>query len=235
MKSALVFWGGWEGHEPEKVALRFAGMLDEAGYAVEVYNGKDCLADGEKLKGYDLIVPSWTMGTIDGQLVKNVSEAVAAGTGLAGCHGGMCDAFRESTDWQFMTGSQWVAHPGGGGVTYTVNVRKGSSPIVEGIEDFTVTSEQYYLHVDPAVEVLAATRFPSVAANKPVDMPVAYTKFWGLGRVFYLSLGHHADVFDIPEAGLLMRRGLIWAAEGKAYAETHKPSADDFLSGEKPI
>ena len=32
------------------------------------------------------------------------------------------------------------------------------------------------------------------------------------GRVFYNALGHHADVFDIPEALELMRRGFRWAA-----------------------
>ena len=118
-----------------------------------------------------------------------------------------------------MTGGQWVAHPGNDGTRYTVNVRRGSSPIVEGLEDFEVCSEQYYLHVDPAIEVLATTRFPVAAgphcANKPVDMPVVWTKYWGCGRVFYNSLGHHDDVFDkSPEAAVLMERGLVWAAEG---------------------
>ena len=84
------------------------------------------------------------------------------GTGLAGCHGGMCDSFREDTEWQFMTGGQWVSHPGGDGVEYTVNIRHGSSPITEGLTDFKVCSEQYYLHVDPSIEVLATTRFPVV-------------------------------------------------------------------------
>ena len=95
------------------------------------------------------------MGEIDTKVRENIVKAVAAGTGLAGCHGGMCDAFRNDVEWQFMTGGQWVSHPGGDGISYEVNIRKGSSPIVEGLEDFPVCSEQYYLHVDPAVEVLA--------------------------------------------------------------------------------
>jgi len=128
----------------------------------------------------------------------------------------MCDAFRESCDWQFMTGGQWVAHPGNDGVEYRVRIIRGSGPIVEGIGDFSLTSEQYYLHVDPAVRVLATTEFPCAAGphspNGKVDMPLAWTKRWGEGRVFYCSLGHHADVFDIPEARLLMERGLLWAS-----------------------
>lgn len=223
MKKALLFYGGWDGHEPEKVSERFEKILQKQGFLTERYAGTECLADREKLLSLDLIVPVVTGSTIARECSQNVSYAVSHGVGLAGCHGGMCDSFREDTEWQFMTGGQWVSHPGGDGVKYTVNVRRGSSPIVEGIEDFPVCSEQYYLHVDPAIEVLATTRFPLVnyyhAANKPIDMPVVWTKYWGIGRVFYCSLGHHDDVFDTaPEAQLLMERGMLWAAEGKEYA-----------------
>jgi type 1 glutamine amidotransferase len=173
------------------------------------------------------------MSSLPREYEKNVSYAISRGVGLAGCHGGMCDAFRASTEWQFITGGQWVSHPGGDGITYTVNIRHGSSPIVEGIDDFEVVSEHYYVHIDPSIEVLATTRFPLVnfyhAANKPVDMPVAWTKYWGLGRVFYCSLGHHDDVFDnAPSASALMERGMLWAADGKAYAQEHDLDAKKY-------
>ena len=223
MKKVLIFRGGWDGHEPVLVSERFASLLRSEGYEVDIFDSQECLADFDKLMEYSLIIPCWTMGTIDGAYTKNISKAVANGVGLAGCHGGMCDAFRQDVQWQFMTGGQWVSHPGGDGVKYTVNICKGSSPVVEGLSDFEVVSEHYYLHIDPAVEILATTRFPIVnyyhAANKPVDMPVAWTKFWGAGRVFYCSLGHHDDVFDkSPEAQTLMKRGMLWAAEGREYA-----------------
>ena len=228
MKKALIFRGGWEGHEPRLVSERFAKILERLGIRAEIFDGVECLADPEGLMEYDLIVPCVTMGELPRAYEKNVSAAVARGVGLAGCHGGMCDAFRTSTEWQFITGGQWVAHPGNDGVTYTVNICDGDNPITEGIADFEVCSEQYYLHVDPAIEVLATTRFPNVdgpyAVNKPVDMPVAWTKYWGLGRVFYCSLGHHDDVFaKAPSAELLMERGMRWAAEGRAYAAEHSP------------
>ena len=223
MKKALIFYGGWEGHDPERVSARFAVMLEGHGFAVDRLEGTACLEDGAKLLEYDLIVPCMTMSTLPRACEKNISYAVSRGVGLAGCHGGMCDAFRNSTDWQFITGGQWVAHPGNDGVKYTVHICRGSSPITEGMEDFEITSEQYYLHVDPAIEVLATTRFPIAnglhAANKPVDMPVAWTKYWGLGRVYYCSLGHRDEVFaESPSASLLMERGMLWAAEGKARA-----------------
>ena len=226
MKQAWIFQGGWDGHEPKLTSARFQKLLEKNGYEAVIFDSLDPMGDAEALKKLDLIVTCWTMGEIKHEYVQNLSQAVGSGVGLAGCHGGMCDSFRQDTEWQFITGGQWVSHPGGDGIRYTVNVCHGSSPIVEGLEDFVVESEHYYLHVDPAIEVLATTRFPVVPyyhiSNKPVDMPVAWTKFWGNGRVFYTSLGHHDDVFDkYPNSQILMERGMVWAGAGKEYAQTH--------------
>lgn len=219
MKHALIVQGGWEGHEPQQVAEVFHRALKELGFSVEVSNTLDAFATRD-LEALDLIVPVWTMGQITSEQVQPVLKAVAGGVGLAGCHGGMCDSFRENTDWQFMTGGQWVAHPGNDGVRYTVQIKPGSDPIVEGIGDFEVSSEQYYMHVDPAVKVLATTRFPIAegphTGNGPVDMPVVWTKQWGKGRVFYCSLGHRASLLEMPPVMTLMKRGFAWAAEGKS-------------------
>ncbi len=238
MKKALIFQGGWDGHEPSLTSKRFAAMLEKNGYQAEISDTLECLRDRAALMELDLIVACWTMGEIEGELSRNVSFAVAHGVGLAGCHGGMCDAFRQDTEWQFMTGGQWVSHPGGDGVEYTVNICHGSSPITEGIRDFTVKSEHYYLHIDPAIEVLATTRFPLInyyhASNKIVDMPIAWTKFWGAGRVFYTSLGHHDDVFDnSPDTAALMERGMLWAGEGKAFAAANGITGEQYENNAK--
>ncbi|CAG7650510.1 hypothetical protein PAESOLCIP111_06095 [Paenibacillus solanacearum] len=226
MKRALIVWGGWLGHEPKEVADIFHEVLGEQGFEVEVSDTLDAFNDKEKLLALDLIVPVWTMGKISKEQAGNVSAAVQSGVGIAGCHGGMCDAFRDNVDWQFMTGGQWVAHPGNDGVEYAVNIKYSSSSLLEGIEDFDVRSEQYYLHVDPAVEVLATTRFPVVqgphSLNKAVDMPVVWTKRWGVGRVFYCSLGHKANIVEMPPVKEIMRRGFAWCAEGKTAAEASR-------------
>ena len=222
-KKALIVRGGWDGHEPVQVSELFKRILEESDFEVEISETLDAFLDKEKLLTLDLIIPIWTMGEITPDQMWPVIEAVAAGVGLAGCHGGMCDAFRTSVQWQFMTGGNWVSHPGGDGVDHVINIKRGSSPIVEGIEDFTVKTEQYYLHVDPAIEVLATTRFPVVdgphAANGAVDVPQIWTKKWGAGRVFYNALGHHADVLEKDPLPEIMRRGFLWAAEGKEIAK----------------
>jgi len=221
-RKALIVWGGWDGHQPKEVAAIFARLLEAEKFSVEVRDSLDAFNDGAKLKSLSLIVPVWTMGTISEEQLKNVCAAVRGGVGIAGCHGGMCDSFRAATEWQFMTGGQWVAHPGNDGVEYTVKITGGENPITAGMSDFKVRSEQYYMHVDPAVNVLATTRFPTAdgphVGNGPVDMPVVWTKVYGQGRVYYNSLGHQANIVSMPPVLELMRRGFLWAASGGSHA-----------------
>lgn len=216
-KSALIVWGGWDGHAPEAVGKLFADALTAGGFSVEVSPTLASFEDPAKLNALSLIVPVWTMGQISHDQANNVLSAVRDhGVGIAGCHGGMCDAFRENTAWQFMTGGQFVDHPGGDGTKYRVNIVRGSSPIVEGLDDFDVLSEQYYMHVDPANKVLATTQFPTVdgphVPNGPVTMPVVWTKYFGKGKVFYNALGHDVKTIAAEPAMTMMRRGFAWAA-----------------------
>ncbi len=213
MKSALLVWGGWDGHEPKQCVDIFAPWLREQGYEVEVSDTLDAYLDVEKLKSLSLIVPVWTMGTITREQERGLLEAVASGVGLAGWHGGMCDSFRNNTEYQFMTGGQWVSHPDGI-CDYTVNIIKPADPIVAGLKDFAMHSEQYYMHVDPSNEVLATTTFNSAKYPwvKNVVMPVVWKRQWNQGRVFYSSLGHVAKDFEVPEARTIMQRGMLWAS-----------------------
>jgi hypothetical protein len=219
-KRALVVWGGWDGHEPERVADLFTEILRQDGFEVTVSDTLDAFLDADRLAEQHLIVPIWTMGQISPEQSQAVTRAVAEqGIGIAGCHGGMCDSFRNDTEWQFMTGSQWVAHPGNDGVTYPVRINRDvTHEITDGLEDFDVTSEQYYLHVDPGVNVLAYTEFPLPGVSGPHEanpcrMPQVYTKMYGRGRVFYNALGHQRNVLEPATPRELMRRGFAWAAK----------------------
>ena len=148
-----------------------------------------------------------------GATAESVAAAVRAGTGLAGFHGLMCDSFRNEPDYQFMTGGQWVAHPGNI-IDYTVNVTGGDDPIMAGIADFPYRSEQYYMHFDPSVEVLATTTFKGDIFDEieGVVMPVVWKRRFGKGRVFYSSLGHVVDEFEVPQMRTIFERGALWAA-----------------------
>jgi uncharacterized protein len=212
MRQALIVWGGWSGHEPEECAGVIRGLLAEDGFDVRVENGTAALAD-PSIRELSLIVPIVTMSKIEKEEVENLAAAIESGVGIAGYHGGAGDSFRDSVDYQFIIGGQWVAHPGNI-IDYTVNVTRPDDPIMEGIDDFAYTSEQYYMHVDPSNEVLATTTFTGDHAYwiNGVVMPVVWKRHYGKGRVFYSSLGHQAKEFDVPQMKTIFRRGAAWAA-----------------------
>ncbi len=217
MKSALMVWGGWEGHEPRQCVDVFEPYLREQGYEVRVENTLAVYLEGEYMKSLSLIVPVWTMGEIDSEQSKGLLEAVRSGVGIAGWHGGMGDSFRTNTEYQFMVGGQWVAHPGGI-IDYTVNIVDHEDPITAGLVDFEMHSEQYYMHVDPSNEVLATTTLsgehcPWIAA---CVMPVVWKRRYGDGRVFYSSVGHVAADFEVEEARIIVERGMLWASRSDA-------------------
>lgn len=210
-----MIWGGWDGHSPLQSVEKFAPFLRSSGFEVRLENSLEVLLEAEYLQTVSLIVPCWTMGELRPDQEEGLLEAVRAGAGIAGWHGGMGDAFRNSPAYQWMTGGQFVAHPGGQ-IRYAVRFTNLDHEITRGLSDFEIHSEQYYMHTDPGNQVLAVTTFSGEheGANwiAGTEMPVAWTRNWGEGRVFYCSLGHQPGEFDIPQVGEVVRRGLLWAA-----------------------
>lgn len=213
-KKALINWGGWDGHEPEACATLFAELLRASDYEVDLVSDLEVYADDAYLQTRDVIVPVWTMSEISPEQERGLLDAVRSGVGLAGWHGGMADSFRRNTEYQFMVGGQWVAHPGNI-IPYRVNITRPDDPIVAGLSDFEMVSEQYYLHLDPGNDVLATTTFSGEHGDAPwiagTVMPVVWKRRFGEGRVFYSSLGHVRKDFDVPEAREIMLRGIRWA------------------------
>ncbi|HPF51504.1 MAG TPA: ThuA domain-containing protein [Draconibacterium sp.] len=215
-KKVLYVYGGWPGHEPTESVDLFIPWLKAEGADVVVSDSLDSYLDKELMNSLDLIIQIWTMGTITNEQEKALLETVKGGVGLAGWHGGTGDSFRNNTEYQFMVGGQWVAHPGGV-IDYTVQITDKNDPVTVGLKDFAMHSEQYYMHVDPNVKVLATTTFNDKNASWIGDcvMPVAWKKYYGDGRIFYSSLGHVMKDFEVPEAFEIIKRGIRWAAESK--------------------
>lgn len=213
-KTVLFVYGGWDGHDPKGCRDIFVPWMQEEGAEVVVSDSLAIYKNKELMSRVDLIVQVWTMGRITHDEEVALLEAVRGGAGLAGWHGGLGDSFRNSTEYQFMVGGQWVSHPDN--ITeYEVDILDKADPVTFGLKQFTMNSEQYYMHVDPGVHVLATTRFksPKCPWIDGVTMPVAWKKMYGDGRVFYSSLGHVSADFQVPEALEIMKRGILWAVK----------------------
>ena len=213
-RRALVVRGGWDGHAPEEAAELFVPFLREHDFDVVVEGSLEAYADADLMAATDLVVQCWTMGDILADELRGLRTAVAAGTGFAGWHGGIVDSFRIATDYLQMVGGQFAAHPGGTLVEHTITIT-GDHPIVAGIDDFTLRSEQYWLLTDPLNDVLATTTItpgPDDPWHAPVTSPAVWTRRWGAGRVFVCAPGHLLADLEVPAVRTIIERGLLWAS-----------------------
>ena len=219
MANVLIIYGGWEGHSPKEISHYFAKILTENKHQVTFSDSLFVLEDEPTLTAYDLIIMNWTRGELPDESVTNIQRAVAQGVGLAGIHGGLTSAFQSSKQWQFLTGGLFVDHPGGVEQQYTVQITDRTHPIMKDINDFSLQSEQYYLLVDPAIHILATTEFaasdhPNAMNERPIPLPVAWTKRWGKGKIFYHSIGHDLVTCQFPEVERMTMQGFEWAMRG---------------------
>ncbi|MBK1858523.1 ThuA domain-containing protein [Cerasicoccus arenae] len=208
-QNALIFYGGWSGHSPDVIARRFADSLTGNDYDVELCEGLDCLDEAERLAEFDLIIPCVTMAELSAERESALTQAIHNGTGLAGTHGAG-DAFRGALNYCHMMGGQFVSHPHVG--DYTVRVTQAEHALTADLpQQFNYNSEQYYLHVDPGNDVLLATDYHY--EGKTINMPVAWTKNWGIGKVFYCALGHKPEEYDEHlHVWNFIVDGALWAA-----------------------
>lgn len=215
-KKVLFVYGGWTGHEPQQCVDLLVPWLESEGAQVDTFSNLDKYADSAYMSTTDLVIQIFTMSKITKEQEKGLLTAIQNGCGIAGWHGGLGDAFRNNVAYQFMVGGQWVAHPGGV-IDYTVNITDPADGVTKGLSDFAMHSEQYYMHVDPNVKVLATTTFNGEHAYwiDGCTMPVVWKKMYGKGRVFYTSLGHVVADFEVPEALEILKRGIRWSSQSK--------------------
>jgi|TARA_B110000977_G_scaffold137327_1_gene174443 type 1 glutamine amidotransferase len=229
-KKVVYVWGGWKNHHPEKTVDLFVPWLRSEGAIVEVFNTLEVYADTAVMEQADLIIQQWTMGEMTKNESKGLQKAILNGTGMAGWHGGTGDSFRGNLNYQYMIGGQFVSHPGGKS-EFTVKIIDRKDPITKGLKDFYVkNTEQYYMLMDPNVKVLATSKFTKASYLKKGSkksenvvtgsvVPVVWKKNFGKGRIFYNSLGHNIEDFDVPVLMEIHKRGIRWAAESKYKAK----------------
>ena len=227
-RRALVVRGGWEGHDPTGTTDSFVPFLERSGFEVSLHDGPAVYADADVMRDADLVLQNVTMSTIEGPQTAGLRAAVEAGTGLAGWHGGIADSFRGDADYLHLIGGQFAAHPGkaaadrvgdetDGFVRHVIRFTEAAAthPVTEGLDDFEVESEQYWLLHDDYLDVLATTTQEARAGDpwtRPVTSPAVWTRQWGLGRIAVVTPGHSQAVLDHPTVRTLVERGLLWAS-----------------------
>ncbi|MBO3732949.1 ThuA domain-containing protein [Glycomyces niveus] len=226
-RTALIVRGGWEGHAPVEATELFLPFLREQGFEVRIEESPEVYADADALAATDLIVQSMTMSEISHDQLKGLRAAVAAGTGMAGWHGGIADSYRNSSDYLQLIGGQFATHPSkepgqckgsqeDNYLKYTVEFTDlgREHPITAGMADFELDTEQYWVLHDDLIDVLATTTHPVQPWHpwhRPITSPAVWTRLWGEGRVFVATPGHSVDVLKDENVRTIIERGMLWA------------------------
>lgn len=230
-RTALIVRGGWTGHQPVEATDLFVPFLRDHGFELAVEESPEVYADAERMAATDLIVQSVTMSEISSAAVRGLRDAVAAGAGLAGWHGGIADSYRASSDYLQLVGGQFATHPSkhpdemsgtesDNSLDYTVEMTDlgRAHEITAGISDFALQTEQYWVLHDDLIDVLATTTHPVQPYHqwhRPVVSPAVWTRQWGAGRIFVATPGHSVDVLINPSVRSIIERGMLWAARTK--------------------
>jgi len=226
-KKALVVRGGWEGHRPVQATELFLPFLESSGFTVRVEESTDVYADAGEMAHTDLVVQCISMSDISAEQVAGLSAAVAAGTGFTGWHGGIADSFRASSDYLQLVGGQFACHPGkepcerrgeaeDNFLPHTIDITElgRKHPVTEGLDDFELCTEQYWVLHDDLIDVLATTTHPArpwQPWQRPVTSPAIWTRQWGAGRIVVTTPGHSLDVLENPNVRTVIERGMLWA------------------------
>jgi len=231
-QQALVVRGGWDGHQPVAATEVFLPFLQANGFAVRIEDSPAVYAEPEVMATFDLIVQCMTMSEITRDQVMGLREAVAAGTGLTGWHGGIADSYRASSHYLQLVGGQFANHPSREPIgltgeeddnflTYRVNLTDlgRAHPITTGIEDFELTTEQYWVLHDDLNDVLATTTHPAPPWHpwhRPITSPAVWTRQWGKGRMVVTTPGHSPDILENANVRTIIERGMLWATRASA-------------------
>ncbi len=181
------------------------------------------------MAGVDLVVHCVTMSTIEADEVAGLRAAVAAGTGLAGWHGGIADAYRGTSDWLQLVGGQFAGHPGkhpdertgeqsDNYVPHRIEMTAAAAehPITAGLSrlrpgDRAVLGAGRRLRRRARHHHPGRPRLGAVAPARHLPGGVDARR-GAQGRVFVCTPGHRVEVLDDTNVRTLVERGLLWAS-----------------------
>ncbi len=221
MKKILVIYGDiWHPAEVVRTGLSYLTEYYDSMEFVE--DAKDMLSAAD-LSRYDLIINckgnNLTSGNQSPWFEKGVNEATPAdfkryvenGGGFLAVHAG--NSFFEIGEEHFdlpcreyidFVGCRFVTHPSRCPVNY--QVLPTPHPVTEGVADFVVRDEHY--QIEMTAEDARVLMNSSSADGK--DMPAAYVREIGQGRLCALMPGHILDVWKNPQFQKLLNNAINW-------------------------
>lgn len=151
--------------------------------------------------------------------LDNLMSFVRRGGGWVGLHCA-ADSWKWCRDYVAMVGGVFQSHPPF--QPLTAQRVLGDHPVLAGVADFTNPDEFYYLDACSLEDksVLLTGQGPTDQKTRPL----AWTKTYGEGRVFYTTLGHGPEAHGSAAFHRLVANAIQWSAAKPHWA----PGADGW-------
>jgi len=213
LKVLLLVGGAWYHDQPEHRQV-LSNMLADA-FALTMADQASVLTE-ENLAQYDVIADYSSWWEPSDAQNKALLDAVADGKGYACLHPASASFFN-SADHIEMIGGHFVMHDQFKSFAVEVNKpdcyerwlvdhgqaeRRDVHPIIDGIEDFKVADELFYIQGNQTEWNILA---------RAEGHPVVFAKSWAKGRVVNIALGHDDRCLTNPNVERIYVRGIQWA------------------------
>ena len=178
------------------------------------------ILESSSLNDYDVVVLNygfWTQPDPSDKAKAALLDFVKSGKGLVSLHFA-CSSFQDWSEYAKLLGRVWKKGVGGHGPRgpFAVNIKKVDHPITKGLSDFEIDDELYAkLTGDADIDVLASAHSDWSGQVEPI----IFVKNYGKGSVVHNVLGHDTRARENPNYQVLVRRGIEWAATGKATVD----------------
>ena len=201
---ALVFVGTEGKYHAHVANGKFVTAIlnDEDGITADFSRDYEVLADG--LDAYNVVLFYTDVGELTAAQETGLLNYIRAGGGFYGLHTAAA-SFRESEPYHEMLNGFFNGHSPY--MTFTVNIGNTDHPITQGLEDFEVVDELYYLKHNPETSHHLMSAYDHTKDETHV---MAFHHNYGAGRVFYFALGHDLTVLQNPSFQEIIRRGVLW-------------------------
>jgi type 1 glutamine amidotransferase len=169
------------------------------------------------LTSIDAIVFANTTGSLPIPDLPAVLEWIQDGHGFAGMHSAS-DTYHDTPAYLEMLGNEFLTH--GDQATVDAIVENPSHPASSPLgQRFRVFDEIYKFTTANRGRVtmlLSLDRHPADGlpqSGQPADLPLAWAKSFGRGRVFYTALGHREDVWQNTMYQQHILGGIRWVLQ----------------------
>ena len=200
----LVLTGGSQAHDHAQLGPLLVNYLENMGdiEPTLIHDDKSVLESSD-LKSYDLCVFYVTIRSLTKKQEANLVDFVSKGKGFVGIHPSTVIA-EENKKYINMIGSRFITHSHYH--EFPVIIKDKHHPISQGIGNFRISDELYVVDYDiEKVHILATTDWEGK------ELPMAYTKNYGDGKVFYLALGHDITAWKHEAFQKFLWQGVAWA------------------------